>query len=39
MGWEGGIDYDYKNLFPTPEPIPNYATVYYFIHNVYYIIL
>jgi len=26
--WGGGIAYDYKNLYPTPEPIYNYATAY-----------
>jgi len=26
--WGGGADYyEYKNLYPIPEPIPNYATV------------
>jgi len=25
-GMRGGIDYDYKNLYSTPEPIPNYVT-------------
>jgi len=23
----GGIAYDYKNLYPTPESNPNYGTV------------
>jgi len=26
QGGCGGIAYDYKNLYPTPEKIPNYAT-------------